>query len=104
MMITHLELKLANTLCPVQTCGARVFEITYLRVTFVARLLKSIPSTRGSMMACVETFRQSAKLLYMLLFFVMLALLINASIIYYLERGTYHLNARVRTCRCSGMS
>lgn len=74
-----------------------MFELSLLRTLFIARLLNAIPSTRGSMRACLETVKQSAKLLYMLLFFATVALLINASVVYYLERGTYHADARVRS-------
>lgn len=43
----------------------------------------------------VQTVVQSARLLYMLLFFATLALLINSSVLYYLERGTYSHGAQV---------
>lgn len=44
----------------------------------------------------VQTVVQSARLLYMLLFFATLALLINSSVLYYLERGVYSHGAQVR--------
>lgn len=43
----------------------------------------------------LQTVVQSARLLYMLLFFATLALLINSSVLYYLERGTYSNGAQV---------
>lgn len=45
--------------------------------------------------AVLQTVTQSARLLYMLLFFATLAMLINASVLYYLERGTYSQAAQV---------
>eukprot|EP00892_Ulva_mutabilis_P008379 jgi/Ulvmu1/5913/UM026_0035.1 len=66
-----------------------LFEWTAVRLVFISRLLLSVPLTCGSMQACQHTVQQSARLLYMLLFFATLALLINSFILYYLERGTY---------------
>jgi hypothetical protein len=47
------------------------------------------------MQACLQTVKQSARLLYMLLFFATLVLLINSSVLYYLERGSYHQGSKV---------
>ena len=76
-------------------CGANVFGFIIIRTFYISRLLMTIPSTRGSMQACIQTVKQSARLLYMLLFFATLALLINSSVIYYLERGEYHDSSKV---------
>lgn len=73
-----------------------LFGVCVLRMFYISRLLMTIPSTRSSMQACIETVKESARLLYMLLFFATLALLINSSLLYYVERGTYHGGSKVR--------
>ena len=73
-----------------------MFGFIIIRTFYISRLLMTIPSTRGSMQACIQTVKQSARLLYMLLFFATLALLINSSVLYYLERGEYHDSSKVR--------
>jgi hypothetical protein len=40
-------------------------------------------------LVALQTVMQSARLLYMLLFFATLVLLISSSVLYYLERGEY---------------
>lgn len=73
-----------------------LFEWTAIRLLFISRVLMAVPRTRASMQACQHTVQQSARLLYMLLFLATLALLINSSVLYYLERGTYSELTQVR--------
>jgi hypothetical protein len=76
------------------------------QVRFAASCIRSLCGTAGEDCATrktngqnewplAQTFQQSARLLYMLLFFATLALLINSSVLYYLERGTYSPEAKV---------
>lgn len=74
-----------------------LFQWTAIHLLFINRILMAVPRTRRSMQACQHTVQQNAWLLYMPFFHAKQALLINSSVIYYLERGMYSELTKVRT-------
>ena len=77
----YLELALADVDIP----GLSVFRV--VRLVRVFRLFKV---SRGSLTIFAETMSRSAKPLYMLVFFTVIATVILSSLVYYAERGEWN--------------
>ena len=77
----YLELALSNVDIP----GLSVFRV--VRLVRVFRLFKV---SRGSLTIFADTMARSAKPLYMLVFFTVIATIILSSLVYYAERGEWN--------------
>lgn len=85
IMPFYLEAILGAIMGDVEIPGLAVFRV--IRLVRVFRLFKV---SRGSLMVFVDTMTNSAKPLYMLIFFTSLAMIVFSSLIYYAERGVWN--------------
>jgi len=69
--------------------GVEVPGLSVLRVMRLARVFRLFKVSKGSITVLTRTMSKSAKPLYMLVFLTMIATVLFASILYYVERGTY---------------
>ena len=69
--------------------GVEVPGLSVLRVMRLARVFRLFKVSKGSITVLTRTMTKSAKPLYMLVFITCIATILFASILYYVERGTY---------------